>query len=153
MSAYILDKLVCIVDIYWNNDLFVRGSLGGHIEFLFWLFTSTDDFLYYFDFFVLQLWKCFFEFKNIPDNIRWVRVVCWCLSIRFFLIRQSIFFEILRDFVDFLGQFCQNKRRKRGYIRRVTSVFTFWGWWFLISLRTKFWFDVGLKRFFSTINH
>jgi len=55
VSARILDKSVCIVDVHWDNDLFVRGSLGGHVEFGFWLFASTDDFLYYFNFFVLQL--------------------------------------------------------------------------------------------------
>jgi len=33
MSAHVLDKLVCIVDVHWNNDMFARGFLGGHVEF------------------------------------------------------------------------------------------------------------------------
>ena len=76
MSAHVLDKSVCIVDVHWDNDMFARRSLGGYVKFGFWVFTSTNDFLYYFYFFVLQLWEHILEFKSIPDNIRQVRVVC-----------------------------------------------------------------------------
>ena len=62
ISAQVLDKIVGTIDFHRDNDLFSQWSLGGYIYSQFWFFISADDFLYYFNFFVLKTWEGLLNF-------------------------------------------------------------------------------------------
>ena len=153
MHTWILDKNVCIFAFYRNHDLFTRWSFNSHINFQFGFVLAINNFLYYFDFFVLEFRKGLLDFQCFPSNISGVSLPGRYLHIWFgFLIDKLLFFEIFWYFINFFSQFCQDGRRESwntrgmGYIR----FFSFDG--FLYHLWAELWFDVIPKRMVSTIN-
>jgi len=63
MHTRVLDKLLAEINAYWDDDLFTREALHGHIDSWFRLAAWTvNDFLDEVDFCVEEIREHFFDF-------------------------------------------------------------------------------------------
>ena len=84
MSTQILDEANDAVIIYRDDYLFAWRFLGYHIQLGFGLVLSIDNFLSYFNLFVLKLGESFFDLKYVSSYIRNISRISRCLCVGFF---------------------------------------------------------------------
>ena len=115
MWRWILNKSFTKVATHGNNNLFMRRTLGDHVESQFsFVIRAIDDFLNGVNLFVRKIGKCFLDLQSVHyyvgGLVARIRLRSWGLCIWFLC---CVFFDFLKEFGDFLnffGWFGWNKR-------------------------------------------
>jgi len=81
MIATVFYELYLVIIVHRNNNLFPKKALHSYIDFWFELVFAINDFLNFFNFICLEIWKGLFNLKDLSGIDSWLR----CLSIQFSL--------------------------------------------------------------------